>query len=630
MVELKRSLGYPALIAMTLTAMIGTGMFFGTSIAAKYSGNASLIAWVLMGIIAMYVGMCFAELAGMFPGAGGVYEYTKKAYGRFPSFLIGWTTWIVTNVATTVLIVAGTNYLFSSVNTALMVSLILILILNIIAYRGVEASTKVVIFFAIVTIITIFAILIPGPFLIQPHHYEPFLTSTPLMIFVSLFFIMESLMGWETAGFLGEETKNPETVIPRSIIISTIIAIVIAIAIPVITLGVIPWQNLSGKPFLDMATTIYGIHASNFFIIAIAITLIGAAAGSIVANPRLLLALARDKLFIEQLADIHPKYRTPYKAILFQMFVSVVVLFIGFGVYEDLISLLVPLALLMYIFVLLALVILRFKEPNRLRTYKAPFGKVLPFVVILFYLAIIGVWLFTDPNASQLFRMALSLIFFGIPIYLLLTFYYNPQAVIGFNNSMATISMKMENLFLPRKIRKQILAVFKNIEGRTILEYGAGVGTLTAHLMEQIGPKGKVYAIDASPKNLKLLGKRLIKEGITNLQLIHDEHQFTRIHPAVQHADMAFSVGMLGYIQNPQGVLRSLSDIMPEHGRICFVDYIDFFKILPNPKWLNSDEEIRAIFKEAGFSVEVKKVHGFFWNYIFVYGIKTKYDVPFV
>jgi len=188
----------------------------------------------------------------------------------------------------------------------------------------------------------------------------------------------------------------------------------------------------------------------------------------------------------------------------------------------------------------------------------------------------------------------------------------------------------MEDFFLPIKIRQEILNIFKDIKGKTILEYGAGVGTLTMHLMEKIGPTGKVVATDVSYKNLRLLEKRLKKEGITNTYLIHDEHQFNRVHPSISGIDMVFSVGMMSYLQDVDKVLKELSDLLPDQGKICMIDYVNFFKIIPDPKWMNNEETIKKHFRDAGFSVQVKIKKGMFWNYLMVYGIKTDYDVPFI
>jgi ubiquinone/menaquinone biosynthesis C-methylase UbiE len=150
------------------------------------------------------------------------------------------------------------------------------------------------------------------------------------------------------------------------------------------------------------------------------------------------------------------------------------------------------------------------------------------------------------------------------------------------------------------------------------------------HLAQQVGPKGKIYATDLSLKNIEILSKRLEKKHVTNVEVIYDEHQVNRIHPSIKNVDMVFSVGMLSYVQDIHKVLREIYRILPRHGKICMVEYVDYFWVLPNVKWLTSNEEIRKIFRESGFSVHVVKKRRFFWAYLIIYGIKTEDDVPFI
>jgi len=103
-----------------------------------------------------------------------------------------------------------------------------------------------------------------------------------------------------------------------------------------------------------------------------------------------------------------------------------------------------------------------------------------------------------------------------------------------------------------------------------------------------------------------------------------------RVHPDVREVDIIVGVGNLSYVQDIRKVLREMSAILPSRGRVCFVEYVDFFWFLPNPKWLNDAEKLRRLFAESGFAVTVRKRRGLFWNYLYVYGIKEKRDVPYI
>ena len=168
MAELKRVLGYKTILALTITSVMGSGMFFGAALGASYAGNASLISWIILGIIAVYISAFFGELVAMFPKAGGVYEFSKHAYNRFFSFLIGWTAWLVGNLTTALLVVAAIDYLIPDPGQFWLkigISISFILILNIIAYFGIEASAFVLVLFAFVALSIILSVVIPGAFL---------------------------------------------------------------------------------------------------------------------------------------------------------------------------------------------------------------------------------------------------------------------------------------------------------------------------------------------------------------------------------------------------------------------------------------------------------------------------------
>lgn len=636
MAELRKNLGFWTVFSLTVTAMIGTGMFFGTSLAAEKVGNASLLIWLILGIITVYVGACFGELTSMYPSAGGIYEFSKHAYGKgITSFLIGWTSWVVINMMNSLLIVAALEYILpagTSIIAKIALSIIIISILNFFAFLGTESISALLGFFAILILVLLMAIVAFGMPHINTSNYSPFFSAPPIMLFVAFFFVVETFFGWENATFMAEETKDAEKTIPKALLWSSAFVSILGVLLAAVLLGVIPWQLLgqSATPITDLAAVIFSSNWAFAIKIGIFLALIGSAAGGLIGGPRLLLGLARDKFFIEQLADIHPKFQTPYKAILFQTFISIIVIIFGFGNYNDILSLLVPIALIMYISVIMSVTILRYKKPNAPRAFRVWFGKIGPVIVSSIYICVIIAWLAFTPNAFNSFKLGLSFILVGIPIFLLLISYYDPESIKKLNDSFARFGVILEALTFPKQFRQELMSYFKDLEEKTILDYGAGVGTLTMGLAESVGSKGKIYATDLSLKNIEILRRRLAKKSYDNVEVIHDEHQINRIHPSITNVDMVFSVGMLGYIQDVKKVLREIHKILPKQGKICMVEYVDYFWILPNIKWLSSNEEVAKVFREAGFAVHVIRKKRWFWAYLIVYGIKTDEKVPFI
>ena len=634
MTELKRTLGFGTILSLAIASIMGTGMFFRAAIGAGYSGNASIISWVIISVIAIYISTFFGELVAMFPKAGGVYEFSKQTYNRFTSFMMGWLAWLVGNLTTALLIVAAIDYLIpdpSQFVLKMVISVVLIIVLNIIAFYGIEASGVVVVILAIFSIGIILSVIFPGIFFMELSNLTPFFAFGTVPLFITIFFIAESFFGWESATYLSEETIDPEKTIPKALLYGTIIVGILATLIALISLGIIPWRILTATPApLSMVfDRIYGSFGTilNY---GIFIALIGSAAGGIITMPRLILALARDKLFISQLSDIHPKYKTPYKAILFQAIISLIILGMAFGRYKTLLSLLLPLGLIMYIFVILTIPILRRKLPDIKRSFKVPFANIGSFLVILFLTSLIGLWLIEEANAFQILKLGLSFVAIGIPIYLMLEIYYDPDFIIKVNDALAYFTLLTERFILPKAVRKEILTLLGDIKSKTVLEFGCSVGTLTLHLAENVRPGGKVYATDLSKKDLIITKNRMLRRGHEHVIVIHDEHQVNRVHPEIPSVDAIVSVGMMGYMQDVKKILREMWELMPYGGKIVFVDYADFFKMIPNVAWLSKDSTIEKLFREAGFSVYVTRKKGLFWNYVYVYGIKFHKDVPYV
>jgi basic amino acid/polyamine antiporter, APA family len=640
MAELKRVLGFWTILSLSVGSIAGTGMFFAPAIASSFSGNASILAWVILTFIALYISFYFAELVSMYPKAGGVYEFSKHAYGKFVSFLMAWIAWIVGNLTTVLLIVAAIDYLIPNPSQILLkvgISIGLILILNLIAFFGIEASAFMLIFFVVVTIGSSLAIIVPGAFEINTSNYTPFYEFGVFSIFVTIFFLAESFFGWEGATYLSEETQNPEKVIPKAIILGTVIVGLLGTGITVISLGIVPWQELAGSsaPLSIISDKLLGFYGRGIINVGIFVALIGSAAGGIITMPRLLLALARDKLFISQFSEVHEKYNTPYKAIIFQTIVSLAIFAMAFGRYTELLSLALPLGLIMYIFLIFAVVILRIKEPDIKRTFKVPFLMIGSFLLISMLILILGAYIFPDfnsvnPEALITLKMGFSFIFVGIPIYLLLETYYDPDTIIKINDYLAYLTLFMEGFILPKSVREKILELLGDVKDKKVLEFGCSVGTFTMHLAEAVLPHGKVYATDLSRKDLKIIGKRLQKRNHTHVKVIHDEHQVNRVHPSIPHVDCIVSIGMMGYLQDTKKVLREMRELLPYGGKVVFVDYADFFKVIPNVAWLSNDKVIEKVFRDSGFSVFVSRKKGLFWSYIYVYGIKFQEDIAYI
>ena len=647
MAELKKVLGYKTILLITINSIIGSGLFILPALGAKESGTASLISWVILAIISIYVSMAFAELVGLFPKNGGIYEFAKQAYGSFPSFIIGWASWIVGNITTAMLIVGailylvpgnGTITIFGVKTTLNIVKLILciiwVIIFNYMTYRGVKTSSVMLVTFSLITLSIIGLILIPSFFYINFQNLSPFFKYDTVFgnissIFITIFLISETFFGIESICFLAGETKNAKEILPKALInatliITTLTIILIAVSFMVIPAGIFGLEN---APFVKLVSITLGSWGVNIIQIGTYVVILGAAAGWVVTSPRLISALAEDKMFIPSFSKLHPKYGSPYRAVIFQCIMTIFFVIISFSRddgYEVLVKLLTPIVLLLMAAIILIVPILRRKLPHAKRSYKLKFAYMGPIIIVLFYVFLIIMWLLIEEGAYSLFKSAIWIIFTGIPIFFLLTVYYNPDGIRLIADKTAKLNLLVENFNLPKRIRKEVLKILGDIEGKNILEHGCGVGTMTLTLSEQVGPNGRIFATNISKGEISVLQTRLNKNEIFNVYAIHDEHHSSRIHPKIPNVDIVVSVGSLSYIQDIHTIASQMYKKLPMGGKICFIEYVDLYKILPNAGWLNDPEGIKEIFRANGFLVRVVKLKGALWNYLFIYGVKSK------
>ncbi|MGM5488148.1 MAG: amino acid permease [Nanobdellota archaeon] len=636
MVGFKKLLGYKVILLITINSIIGSGMFFLPAIATRYAGPASILSWVLLSVVAIYTAMLLAEMVSMYPRAGGVYEFCKQAYGSFWSFIVGWVAWLVGNITTALLIVGGIQYLIPSdtpgfVFLKIAISLFWVFMFNWMAYRGMKTSAFMLVTFAFITVSIILSLIVPGLFFAQPGNLTPFFIhegfTNVWMIFLTLFFISEAFFGLESVLFLAEEVKRPEKVLPKALIHGTLIVAVLTVLLVTISLSVVDHANfaISDAPFALVASVMYGGGFETFAIIGTYLIIIGAAAGWVVAGPRLIVALTRDKMFPPRFGAIHSIYNSPYNAIRFQVVVTTLLVLIGsLGQgYHTLLSMLVPLVLVMMSAVIFALIVLRLRKPYVARPYKAPGALVGAGLVIFLNAWLIVVWLMTEPNALSVLNLCLSSILLGIPLFFFLQIQYNPSSVGALNDMLAYLTLLFEKALLNRNVRQEIIKHVGDVKGKTVFEFGCSVGTLTVDLAEEVGPYGHVYATDLSVKSIDITKSRMVKNGYMHVEAYHDHRHSERIHPDIPSVDVVTSVNVLSTIQKVDQVLSDMNARLEVGKPICFVEYDKFFHVIRNINWLGNDSMIKHMFRRNGFLVNVTRKRGLFWEVVFIYGKKS-------
>ncbi len=627
--SLEKRISYPTLFFLIINSILGTGVFFSPAITTSIAKSYVFLAWVIVGLFSILLSSMFGELVERIPSAGGMYEYTKQAFGRFPSFIIGWLGILGSNITISMLIVGAIKYLNPQLPTMVTIifGLILIWMFALLASRGLKTSIFMLLGFALITFGTIVFSVILG--FTSNGNFNGIFTEFPgvLPLFLAIFIAADTFFGWESATYLSEETKNVREVMPKALRRATILIVFIVwllILSLIYSLGINGLEQ-SQTPIYALFTKIFSEKAGLIISSLIYLAILGSVADWVVSSPRLLLAMARDREMITQLADIDKKTRVPKKAIWFQAVFSSIILMIGVGTYRVILETLIPLTIITYTVLAIVLLKLRRKQEYKPK-YGIYLGNIGIYIIILFNLLLLASWLMYSPYSLFISINLIILVFFAIPLFLMLNSFYNPDIIRKTPHWLLSISQSFEFLFLPKRIKHFIIELLQGMKGKTLIEFGT-IGLFTSKLREIVGSNGVIYSIDLNEKNITDLQKK-IKDK--NIKIIHDPHMYARIHPSISKVDGLLSIGVFGHISNLDLLLKEMKRVIREGGKIIIVDYIDYFKILPNPEIFRDINKLREIFKRNGFRVRIKIEKGLFWNYIIIYGIRTNEEVNII
>lgn len=622
---MKKTLSFKVILLITINSIMGTGIWFLTSAGAKHAGPASLISWGILSLISVYIAMCFGELVSMFPKAGGVYEFAKQSYGRFWSFIIGWTTSIAGSVTIAMLLLGSLQYLIPIKYsfTYIPIAILLILAFSYVAFKGMQTSTCVLVTFSLITLTAVIAIIIPGFFNFQLKNLDPFFVLPSMNILLTIFFIAETFFGWESAIFLAAETKNPSKIMPKALVYGTLVIAVLSFFLAFTAMGTIPWAEFSESvaPLKDLGEAHFGVIGGIIFSILIFISVIGATAGWIVTAPRLLMSIAEDKLFFTQFAKIHPKHKSPYVSIIFQIIVVSTLVVVGAGSYETLLHMLIPLILIVYSAVLLSVVILRFKKPNLKRPYRVIFGKSGPFITIFFMIFLLIMFIKETHGAWDILRISGGLIAFGIPAYFTIELFYDKKYVILRRNLMAKLSHHFHKIPLPKQSFNKIISLVGPFNKRsTIMVYNSPMGAFTENIVKSKIKFHQIVVANQSKEEIKVFKTKIpIKErkhiDIHFLRTLNIPKKSVKVNSFVSFND-------LGHVKDIPAFVCDVKKILKKEGKFCFYIKSNFLNITPNSIEVSDKKKIIALFKKEKLKVNYLMKKKIFKTEIFIYGKK--------
>ena len=420
---LRRTLGTIDLVALSIGAVIGAGIFssIGTAAAGQMgpdgvtvirygAGPALVLSFLMLGAICALAALCYAELTSMIPQAGSAYAYTYATLGELVAWIIGWDLileYAVGNVAVAigwsgyfvslvsgwgihfpdwmthgyreVLLAAPDSSLKHLMSDAPQIAGIPVLI-NIPAFvivalisgllvLGVRESTNVNKAMVAVKLVVLAVFVIVGAQHIDAANYTPFAPNGFRGIHQGAAIVFFAYIGFDAISTAAEETKDPQRTMPRGIMLGLLICTIIYIAVGAVATGLVPYKQLLANDPLTTAFDKAGLQRFSWFISLGAV--VATSAVLLVfqyGQARILMAMSRDGFLPKWAAKIHPRFRTPHITTLaIGAFVATWALIGDAGETYDLTNIG---TLFAFMLVAVGVLVLRRREPDRPRPFR--------------------------------------------------------------------------------------------------------------------------------------------------------------------------------------------------------------------------------------------------------------------
>jgi len=330
---MKRTLSTVDLTFLGIGGIIGSGVFVLTGIgAARYAGPGIVLSFVAAGLLCMLVGLAYAELASLIPAAGSAYAYTFASLGEGMAFLCGWSL-IIGYIVTASAVAVGFSAYFSGMMASLGMEIpkallttapeggiinlpavvITLLIGGILAHGTKESSRLNAILISLTLCAIVGYVVVTTPHMDIAKNMEPFLPFGAAGIMTGAAVVFFSFMGFDTVATSAEECKTPEKSLPIGIIASVFVCLCIYAVVAFVLTATVNYADLDRADPVAYCLRLIGYPGfANLVTVGILFGMITTLIVYIFGQARVFYAMSRDGFLPKAMANIHPKYGTPY------------------------------------------------------------------------------------------------------------------------------------------------------------------------------------------------------------------------------------------------------------------------------------------------------------------------------
>jgi APA family basic amino acid/polyamine antiporter len=382
--QLLRVLGVVFGLAVTVGITIGMGILRTPGEVAARLPNASLFigAWLLGGVYALFGAVSVAELGTMIPRSGGFYVFARRALGEYPGFVVGWSDWLSTcgTVAAVALVIGEYAGLLvhALAGRALVVASAVAIAFAVLQWRGVRWGSRSQELTSLLKTLA-FAALIAACFAFGGRRSAlpavPPETPAGLSFLTAAVLALQGIIytydGWYSAVYFGEEVRDTARSIPRAMVGSVLLVIVIYLLFNLALLHVLPIEQLAGQKLAAGAAAerIFGPRGAIVIGVVAILSLLASVNGNTLTAPRIIYAMSRDRLFWRGAARVN-RGGTPTVSLAVSTTAAVLMIVFS-GTFERVLAALAFFFVTDYALVFLSVFVLRRREPDAARPYRA-------------------------------------------------------------------------------------------------------------------------------------------------------------------------------------------------------------------------------------------------------------------
>lgn len=412
--------GLWSIILLGLNGIIGAGIYLLPGKAMALVGPASMFVHVFLAVLSMTIALCYAECAAMFGRNGAAYAYAREAFGGFIGFEVGFLkliTRLTSWAALTVALLTAISVYWPDVLEGwpkLGMTLLLLLGLGFVNIRGVRPTEVLNNTVTLIKLLPLAVIVLVGVFAIEPAHFTPVFPAdfTDDKFGAAVLLMFFAYVGIDNMAMAAEDMKNPQKNLPVAIVAVVVLSCIIYFLVQAVAIGTLgPALAGSKMPVADVAQALLGPVGRELVSAGAIISILGITVASSFSLPRLAVALAQDGLLPRRFAG-NGRYGTPAAAIVLCLAITIPLAVTGS--FTQLVAINGVVRFINYLSTCLTVLVMRRREPERVRTFRAPYlyGTTLIAIALI-------VWILFNASRFQLLFGAGALVAV-VPLYLLM------------------------------------------------------------------------------------------------------------------------------------------------------------------------------------------------------------------